>query len=105
MIKRFENTKLYNPIRSHISVGFTMVKDYNEKIDVIAQDLVSNGFDGSKSRVLIFVSVKKHAEESVIKLAETLKNLNTNYYDKIDYYHGGLESSEREERTESYKNG
>jgi ATP-dependent DNA helicase RecQ len=104
MIKRFENSKLYNPIRSHIRVGFTTVKDYNEKIDVIANDLVRNGFDGTKSRVLIFVSVKKHAEESVLKLAESLKNLNADYYDKIDYYHGGLESSEREERTESYKN-
>lgn len=105
MIKRFENTKLYNPIRSHISVGFTTVKDYNEKVDVIANDLVRNRFDGTKSRVLIFVSVKKHAEESVLKLSEALKNLNSNYYDKIDFYHGGLESSEREERTESYKNG
>jgi ATP-dependent DNA helicase RecQ len=105
MIKRFENTKLYNPIRSHISVGFTAVKDYDEKIDVIAKDLVRNGFDGTKSRVLIFVSVKKHAEESVQKLSDSLKNLNTDYYDKIDYYHGGLESSEREERTESYRNG
>lgn len=105
MIKRFENTKLYNPIRSHISVGFSTVKDYAEKIDVIARDLVENKFDSSKSRVLIFVSVKKHAEESVLKLSEALKNLHVDYYDKIDFYHGGLESTEREERTESYKNG
>ena len=105
MIKRFENNKLYNPIRSHISVGFSTVKDYNEKIDVIAQDLVTNRFDGLISRVLIFVSVKKHAEDSVLKLTEALKILNATYYDKIDYYHGGLESSEREERTESYKTG
>lgn len=105
MIKRFENTKLYNPIRSHISVGFSTVKEYSEKIDVIARNLVENRFDGSKSRVLIFVSVKKHAEESVLKLSEALKNLNVDYHDKIDFYHGGLESMEREERTESFKKG
>ena len=105
MIKRFENTKLYNPIRSHISIGFKRVNDYAEKIEFIARDLVENQFDGSKSRVLIFVSIKKYAEESVQKLSEALRSLNANYFDKIDYYHGGLESSEREERTESYRNG
>jgi ATP-dependent DNA helicase RecQ len=105
MIKRLENTKLYNPIRSHISVGFSTVKEYSEKIDVIARNLVENRFDGSKSRVLIFVSIKKHAEESVLKLSEALKNLNVDYHDKIDFYHGGLESMEREERTESFKKG
>jgi ATP-dependent DNA helicase RecQ len=105
MIKRFENTKLYNPIRSHISVGFSTVKEYAEKIDVIARNLVENRFDGSKSRVLIFVSIKKHAEDSVLKLSEALKNLNVDYHDKIDFYHGGLESMEREERTESFKKG
>ena len=105
MIKRFENTKLYNPIRSHIRVGFSTVKEYAEKIDVIARDLVANKFDGSKSRVLIFVSTKRHAEESVGKLSEVLRILKVDCFDKIDYYHGGLESSEREERTDSFKNG
>jgi len=106
MIRTLNENKSYNPIRSHIKVTFSGVKEYDEKIELIANDLIKNQFDSSKSRVLIFVSVKQRAEDAVEELSKVLKVKNMPYWDKVDYYHAGLEGAEREEKFNSYgKNG
>ena len=106
MIKTLDQNKSYNPIRSHIKVTFSGVKEYDEKIELIADDLIKNQFDSSKSRVLIFVSVKQRAEDAVEELSKVLKNKNMPYWDKVDYYHAGLDGAEREDKFNSYgKNG
>lgn len=94
----------FNPVRSHIRIGFSHVKDYDEKFTVLADDMIGQGFDGEKSRVLIFVSLRKQAEEAVLKLSEILKKRDVDYFDKIDFFHGGLDSAERDLRISNYKN-
>jgi ATP-dependent DNA helicase RecQ len=105
MIKRLVPNKLYNPIRSHIKITFSGVKEYNEKYEIIADDLINNRFDINKSRVLIFVSARQRAEDAVEQLSQVLKVKNVPYWDKVEYYHAGLEGAEREERLERYISG
>ena len=102
MIRTLNENKSYNPIRSHIKVNFSSVKDYEEKIELIADDLIKNQFDSNKSRVLIFVSSKQKAEDAVEDLTKILKDKNMPYWDKVDFYHAGLEGAEREEKFNSY---
>lgn len=105
MINTLNENIAYNPIRSHIAVSFSYVNTYEEKIELIANDLLTKQFDGLKSRVLIFVSYRYLAEEAADKLRMELKNKKVDYWEKVDYYHAGLEGAEREEKFESYKNG
>jgi ATP-dependent DNA helicase RecQ len=105
MIERLNKNKSYNPVRSHIQVGFISVKDYPEKINFIVEDLIKNRFDEKKSRVLIFVSKRNMAETAVTELSQVLSEKNLPYSDKVDYYHAGLLGSEREEKFNNYKKG
>ena len=105
MIKTLNENIAYNPVRSHIEIGFTVVKDYPEKIKHIADDLIKNKFDVSKSRVLIFVATRDMAEDSVKELSKVLSEKNVPYFDKVNYYHAGLEGSEREEKFQDFQKG
>ncbi len=105
MIKTLNENIDYNPVRSHINMGFTLVKEYPEKITFIVDDLIKKNFDESKSRVLIFVSTRNMAEDAVDKLIKVLTEKNLSYCDKVDYYHAGLEGSERAEKFQDYYDG
>ena len=105
MITRINSLEVYNPIRDHISLNFELVQDGDEMLDKLTQDLISNGFNPEKSRVLVFVRTKKLAEEASYALKDRLRGKKMDYADKVDYYHAGLEGTEREERFDNYNNG
>src|SRR5690554_1552645 len=105
MIKRLSPEKVYNPIREHIQMAFVFVNDPKEMAEKISENLIDRSFDPEKSRVLIFSQTKRMAEETVTELKNALRNFKVPFYEKVDYYHGGLDGIEREEKYEDYKSG
>ena len=116
-IKRIENNKVYNPIRDHIKIGFKtiVVSDSNTnnksvalnytKLEEVALNLEEQNFNPETSRVLIFINSKKKNEEGVEILKSILEGRGSNYSNKIDYYHAGLDSYQREERYDNFQKG
>jgi superfamily I DNA/RNA helicase len=100
-----DRNKEYNPIRSHIKLGFETVADTQGMINVIVHDLRTKKFDPINSRVLIFVRTRKESEEIAIGLNTFLEHEGLNYSGKADFYHAGLEGTNRTEKYESYKKG
>jgi hypothetical protein len=105
MINWLDKDKEYNPIREHIKLGFEIVDDSERIAESVANDLKEKNFNENKSRVLIFVRSRNGTEEATINLRKCLKNLKLPYADKVDFYHAGLDGTERAEKYESYKNG
>ncbi|WP_149304904.1 ATP-dependent helicase [Pareuzebyella sediminis] len=105
MIEWPDQKNLYNPIRKHIKLSFEIVGDSDEMGEVIADDLINQGFDESQSKVLIFVQTRRGTEDATSNLEEALAERNLDYADKVDYYHAGLDSIDREEKYENYKSG
>ncbi|MDT0552113.1 UvrD-helicase domain-containing protein [Urechidicola vernalis] len=105
MINWIDKEKEYNPIREHIKLGFEIVDDSEKMAESIANELKEKNFNENKSRALIFVRSRNGTEEAVINLSKHLKNLKLPYADKVDFYHAGLDGTERTEKYESYKNG
>lgn len=105
MIKKLNELDKYNPIRPHIDINFIKRRDYDDKLMFIVEDLIKNNFDPLNSRVLVFASSRKKTEEAVLDLSFLIEEKKLNYCNKIDFYHAGLEGSEREEKFENYKTG
>src|SRR5690606_23128147 len=105
MIKRLFPDEVYNPIREHIQLAFVFVSDDREMAEKITENLINQNFDPIKSRVLIFSPTRRRAEETVDDLENILKAREVSFYDKVDYYHAGLDGIAREEKYEAYKSG
>ena len=105
MMNWLDHKKEYNPIREHIKLGFEIVDDTEKMAESIVNDLKSKNFDEIKSRVLIFVRSRNGTEEATINLSRCLKENNLPFANKVDFYHAGLEGTERTEKYENYKRG
>lgn len=105
MIKGFDENNIGNPIRKHINISFEKVYDREEMLKKIVEDLSVN-FDETKSTVLIFVPTRKGTEEASRELNKLFEenNLN-NLHNKIDFFHAGLDSTDREEKYINFKQG
>jgi superfamily I DNA/RNA helicase len=105
MIKGFDENNIENPIRKHINISFEKVYDRDEMLMKIVKDLSAN-FDETKSTVLIFVPTRKGTEEASRELNKLFEenNLN-NLHNKIDFFHAGLDSTDREEKYINFKQG
>lgn len=105
MIKGFDENNLGNPIRKHINISFEKVFDREEMLKKIVEDLSKN-FDETKSTVLIFVPTRKGTEEASRELNKLFEENNLkNLHNKIDFFHAGLDSSDREEKYINFKQG
>jgi ATP-dependent DNA helicase RecQ len=105
MINWIDRKKEYNPIRKHIKLGFEKVADTQAMITAIVEDLKTQNFRESKSRVLIFVRTRKQSEEMAEDLNTCLTKNKLSYAGKADFYHAGLEGTNRTEKSKSYENG
>lgn len=105
MIKGFDENNIGNPIRKHINISFEKVYDREEMLKKIVEDLSAN-FDETKSTALIFVPTRKGTEEASRELNKLFEenNLN-NLHNKIDFFHAGLDSTDREEKYINFKQG
>ncbi|MBC7523284.1 MAG: UvrD-helicase domain-containing protein [Flavobacterium sp.] len=105
MIKGFDENNIGNPIRKHVNISFEKVYDREEMLKKIVEDLSAN-FNETKSTVLIFVPTRKGTEEASRALNNLFEenNLN-NLHNKIDFFHAGLDSSDREEKYINFKQG
>lgn len=92
-----------NPVRAHIRMGFHQVKSEAEQLAVVLNDLRTQGFDATHSRVLIFVRSKQRAEEAAEQLAEMAQTEGQPWAGQIDYFHAGLDGYERSEKYQAYK--
>lgn len=104
MLKRPYPDKVENPVRDHIKPVFQFEGDMDGMISAIAADL-KNNFDPEKSRVLIFVPSRKGTEKVVEELNEWFKAEDSPLFNKIDFYHAGLDGNSREEKYYNYKEG
>jgi superfamily I DNA/RNA helicase len=104
MIKGFNDNEIGNPIRAHINISFEKVGDREDMLKSIVKEL-SNNFDVSKSAALIFVQTRKGTEEACLELNKLFEENKLDCHNKIEYYHAGLDSVEREEKYLNYKNG
>jgi len=105
MINRLNSKEVYNPIRDHINLGFTVVLHSADRLIKLVEDLKVKRFDPEKSRVLIFATTRKIAEVATAELKVVLKDSKLKYAEKVDYYHAGLDGVEREEKYDNYNNG
>lgn len=105
MIKGFDENNIGNPIRKHINISFEKVYDREEMLKKIVEDLSAN-FDETKNTALIFVPTRKGTEEASRELNKLFEenNLN-NLHNKIDFFHAGLDSTDREEKYINFKQG
>ncbi len=105
MIKGFDENNIGNPIRKHINISFEKVFDREEMLKKIVEDLSKN-FDETKSTVLIFVPTRKGTEEASRELNKLFEENNLKkLHNKIDFFHAGLDSSDREEKYINFKRG
>ncbi len=105
MIKGFDENNIENPIRSHISISFKKVFAREEMLKQIVDDLAKN-FDDTKSTALIFVPTRKGTEEACRELNDLFnENRLHQLYNKIDFFHAGLDSTDREEKYINFKQG
>ncbi|PWJ42240.1 ATP-dependent helicase [Sediminitomix flava] len=104
-MERLPDHKVYNPIRDHIAINFVRKGNEDEIKAFISNNLNEQNFNPECSRVLIFVQTRNQAEEATEQLKEELKIAKRPYAEQISFYHAGLDSIEREERYEAYKNG
>ncbi|WP_282122167.1 UvrD-helicase domain-containing protein [Algibacter mikhailovii] len=105
MINWLDHKKEYNPIREHIKLGFEIVDDKEKMAESIVDDLRNKGFDESKSRVLIFVRSRAGTEEAKENINKCLRQKQLSFAGKVDFYHAGLDGTERIEKYEDYKKG
>lgn len=105
MIKGFDENNIGNPIRKHINISFEKVYDREEMLKKIVEDLTAN-FDETKSTVLIFVPTRKGTEEASSELNKLFEENNLKkLHNKIDFFHAGLDSIDREEKYINFKQG
>lgn len=107
MIKVLQDVSVaYNPIREHISLRFELCDDDEQKLYKIYKYLRDLGMNPKISRALVFVRTRKLSEELVARFAELQSKLE-NSDDKLlaGYFHAGLNSEERQEIYESFRNG
>jgi ATP-dependent DNA helicase RecQ len=102
-INGFDENKIENPIRSHIGIRFEKVADRQEMLLRIVDDLRTN-FNPGKSTVLIFVQSRKGTEEASLELNKLFEAYELPFTDKIDFFHAGLDSTDRAEKYEKFKN-
>lgn len=93
----------YNPIRNHIKLDFEVVRDTQDMAGVIIRDLKARNFEESKSRVLIFIRTRKQSEEIAASINDYVAKENLSYKGKADFYHAGLEGTDRAEKSEKFK--
>jgi len=105
MIKGFDEHNIENPVRTHINISFEKVFDRVEMLKRIVEDLSKN-FDHTKSTALIFVPTRKGTEEACKALNDLFEeNKLDHLYNKIDFFHAGLDSTDREEKYINFKEG
>lgn len=104
MLKRPYPDRVDNPVSDHIKPVFKMVGDFEGMISEIADDLIKS-LDPEKSRVLIFVPSRKGTEQVVEDLNEKFEAENPPLYNKVDFYHAGLDGASRDEKYHDYKEG
>lgn len=104
MLKRPYPNKVENPVQDHIKPMFEIVGDFDEMVSTIAGDLMKS-FDPEKSRVLIFVPSRKGTEKVVQELNQSFEEKESPLFNKVDYYHAGLDGSDREEKYHDFKEG
>jgi ATP-dependent DNA helicase RecQ len=102
-INGFDENKIENPIRSHIGIRFEKVADREEMLSRIVNDLKTN-FNPDKSTVLIFVQSRKGTEEASIELNKLCEVYELPFANKIDFFHAGLDSTDRAEKYAKFKN-
>lgn len=102
-INGFDENKIENPIRSHIGICFQKVADKEEMLHRIVEDLKTN-FDPDKSTVLIFVQSRKGTEEASRELNILFEKKDLPFADKVDFFHAGLDSTDRAEKYQKFKN-
>lgn len=105
MIKGFDENNIESPVRAHISISFEKVLDREQKLKRIVEDL-SKHFNPTQSTALIFVPTRKGTEEASRTLNEMFQENNLGQlHNKIDFFHAGLESADREEKYINFKQG
>lgn len=102
-INGFDENKIENPIRSHIGIRFQKVADREEMLHRIVEDL-KNNFNPDKSTVLIFVQSRKGTEEASRELNILFEENELPFVDKVDFFHAGLDSTDRAEKYQKFKN-
>lgn len=102
-INGFDENKIENPIRSHIGIRFQKVADREEMLHRIVDDLKTN-FNPDKSTVLIFVQSRKGTEEASRELNNLFEEKELPFADKVDFFHAGLDSTDRAEKYQKFKN-
>jgi len=102
-INGFDENKIENPIRTHIGIRFEKVADKGEMLNRIVEDLKTN-FNPDKSTVLIFVQSRKGTEEASRELNAIFEENELPFVDKVDFFHAGLDSTERAEKYQKFKN-
>ncbi|GHA76689.1 UvrD-helicase domain-containing protein [Pontibacter akesuensis] len=105
MIERLNDQVAYNPVREHISIGFQLVQDKEQRIETIVEDLLNQEFDPVLSRVLVFVRTRKLAEEATEELIDFLSKKEVAWADKVGLFHAGMDSSDREINYEDFEAG
>lgn len=102
-INGFDENNIENPIRNHIGIRFQKVADRDEMLTKIIEDLKTN-FNADKSTVLIFVQSRKGTEEASRELNRLFEENNLPFVDKVDFFHAGLDSTDRAEKYQKFKN-
>ena len=100
----------YNPIRSHIGMRFLEVDhDDASRIKAIIRYIKSNNIDPQKSRMLIFCRTRKQCEETSLALEIHIDDLGLSHGENetslVGYFHAGMDSEDRKEMYEQFKNG
>lgn len=97
----------YNPLREHISIGFEMSIDADDKLKQIVQALYDSNFNPEKSRCLVFVRRRKDAEDNIQELEKKLNAFfgGEKFTNRVAYFHAGMNGEERQEIYDSYKSG
>lgn len=94
-----------NPVQAHIAMRFVAVANERQQLETLLDDLLdpAQAFDPARSRVLIFVRTKRKAEETTQALKTMAEERNLSWAGQVDFFHAGLNGTDREDKYEAYK--
>ena len=118
VIRLGQKSEEYNPIRKHISISFAVTKGKNKKeqghdlvarVSAIKDYIEKNKIDFSKSCMLVFCRTHNECEDTAEELNVLCKaapegSLLASCADHINFFHAGLDSTQRNDIYRQFKN-
>lgn len=107
-----------NPIREHISISFALAKstkrkeqdnNANARVKTIAQYITDKHIDFSKSCMLVFCRTHNDCigtadQLNALCLAQKEDNVLSRCADHIDFFHAGLDATQRNDKYKQFRN-